>query len=122
MTNFAQLKMIYNQFFRLADEIRSMVENGELNEAISKLQSKDALIEKFAITKKTLTLTDAEKQEMLELDAKFIEKETSDIELLKSLRSDVALELKKVKNKIKMNRAYSKNVSQREGSMLDLSE
>jgi len=121
MTEFKQLKSIYNQLFNVADEIKSMMDKEEFNEAITKLQYKDILIEKFALTKKNITLTDEEKEEIVEIEAKLKKIEFRNIEFLKGLHSDVARELKKTNNSLKINRAYSKKGSQ-QGSMLDLSE
>ena len=122
MTDFDQLKMIYNQFFNLADEIKSMIDSEEYNEAISRLQYKDGLIEKFALTKRSAHLNEIERQEMLEIEAKLKEKEKTDLDFLKSLRSEVAKELQKVNSNIKMRKAYSKKDPLQQGSMLDLSE
>jgi len=116
-----QLKTIYNQLFNIAGEIKSMLEKEEFNEAITKLQYKDALINKFALTKKTITISSEEKKELAELEAKLKELELGNIEFLKGLRSDVAIELKKTNSTLKINRAYSKKGSQ-QGSLLDLSE
>ena len=122
MTQFEQLKGIYKQFFNLADEIKSMIDKEEYNEAISKLQYKDTLIAKFALTKKTVTLNEEEKQEMIEIEAKLKEIEANNLEFLKSMHSEVAAKLKKTNKTLKMNKAYSKKDSQQKGSMLDISE
>jgi hypothetical protein len=122
MTDFEQLKLIYNQFFNLATEIKSMINNEEYNEAISKLQYKEALIEKFATAKKTMNLTETEMKEMHEIEAKFIEAERNNLDFLKNLRSEVANELKKVNSNLKITKAYSKKAESQGGSILDLSE
>lgn len=122
MTQFEQLKLIYNQLFNLADEITFMVEKEEFNEAISKLQHKDNLIKTFLTAKKTVELDESQEQEMLLLDEKLKEKEVNNIEILKNLRSDVAAELRKTKKSLKVNNAYSVHTDEHQGSMFDLSE
>ena len=122
MSTFEQLKMIYSQFSNIADEIKSMINNEEYNEAISKIQYKETLIEKLALVKNNITITDAEKEEMLEIEAEFIKKEKSNLDFLTGLHADVAVKLREVNQSLKITKAYAQNTTRQGGSILDMSE
>ena len=122
MSTFEQLKMIYSQFSNIADEIKSMINNEEYNEAISKIQYKETLIEKLALVKNNIIITDAEKEEMLEIEAEFIKKEKSNLDFLTGLHADVAVKLREVNQSLKITKAYAQNTTRPGGSILDMSE
>lgn len=122
MTPFEQLKMLYAQFFNVADEIKSMVEADEYNEAISKLQYKDSLIEKLAHLKKNITLNPEEETEINEIEDKLKIKEQENISLLIGLRDEVSAELKKTNKNLRVNSAYNVQKNDNQGSMIDFSE
>ncbi|HNW25400.1 MAG TPA: hypothetical protein PLG15_02500 [Candidatus Gastranaerophilaceae bacterium] len=122
MTQFSQLKLLYNQFFRLSDEIKSMIVNDEFNEAISVVQRKDALIKAIIEAKKTLEIKEEEKSEMEALEKDLKEKELANINLLKDLQHEVAQQLGKTNKSLKLNSAYSAQNDENSGSMLDFSE
>ena len=122
MSTFEQLKMIYSQFSNIADEIKSMINNEEYNEAISKIQYTETLIEKLALVKNNIIITDAEKEEMLEIEAEFIKKEKSNLDFLTGLHADVAVKLREVNQSLKITKAYAQNTTRPGGSILDMSE
>lgn len=122
MSQFEQLKMLYNQFLTLAAEIKSMIDQEEYNEAISKLQHKNTLIQRLATIKKNLALSEEENEEILKIEEMVKDAEKTNLEYMKGLRSEVAAELKKINKTLKVSNAYSKGNSQQQGSILDLSE
>lgn len=122
MTNFENLELLYNQFFNLADEINAMIENGDYNSAISKLEYKDKLIKKLLTTKKTVNLTIDDRRKLSLIEEKLKEKEQNNINFLGKLRNEVSEELKDTKNKLKMNTAYESKTEHNRGVYVDISE
>ncbi len=122
MTQFSQLKLLYNQFFKLAEEIKSMIVNEEFNEAISIVQRKENLIKSIIEAKKTLEISGEEKTEMENLEKDLKEMELVNINLLKDLQNEVAQQLGKTTKNLKLNNAYSAQDDENSGSMLDFSE
>lgn len=122
MTQFSQLKLLYDQFFRLSDEVKSMIVNEEFNEAISVVQRKDNLIKNIVEIKKTLEITNEEKIEMEALEKELKEAELANINLLQDLQHEVAHQLGKTTKNLKLNNAYFSKNDKNSGSMLDFSE
>ena len=122
MTQFHQLELLYNQFSKLADEIEFMVDNEEYNEVISRLQYKDSLIKQFKLVKKTVILDEETTAKMLLMEEELVKREKQNIEKLTKLRDDVACELSKTKKSVKLNNAYVKTSTQKQGSIMDYSE
>lgn len=122
MTSFENLELLYNQFYNLADEIKSMIENENYKEAISKLGYKNKLIKKLITTKKTVDLTAVDKQKLLLMDEKLKEKEQNNITFLDKLRIEVSKELNETKGKLKINTAYEIKKENNSGRMVDFSE
>lgn len=121
MSHTDQLKRLYNQFFNIADEIKSLVEKEEFQEALSKIQYKDTLIKKFVTEKKSIVLSEEDKKEVQELDKLLIEKEESNLQMLKELHAKVGAELNKTNKNLKLNNAYAA-LNKPKGSILDFSE
>jgi len=122
MTPFEQLKALYHQFFNLAAEIKSMVDASEYNEAISKLQYKDSLIEELVLMKKNIALDDEEQAQISLIENELKAKEKENITLLIRLRDEVSAELKKTNKNLKVNSAYIVGKDNKQGSMIDFSE
>lgn len=121
MTQFSQIKLLYNQFFNLADEIITLVEAEDYSEIIAKLHYKDTLITKFSQIKKHLNLNEEEKQEMKLLEEKLIEKEQNNIDLLKEMQDQIGAKLNKTDKNLKLNSAYTVQ-NENQGSILDFTE
>ena len=121
MTQFEQLKHFYTQFFNLANEIKSMIDAEEYNEAISKVLHKEPLVNQFLAVRKALTLSDEEQKQAESIEKELMEKEKNNIDRLMNLQGDLVTELKKTKHNLKVNNAYTVNPGQ-QGSMLDFSE
>ena len=121
MTQLNQLKCFYSQFQNLSDEIKSMIDSEEYNEAISKVLHKENLVKQFLDVRKAVVLTEDEKKEAEAMEKDLMEQEESNIDRLMNLRGDVSSELKKTKKNLKLNNAYSVN-DPNKGSMLDLTE
>lgn len=121
MTKFEQLESLYKQFFNLADEIESLVEDEEYNEALSRLQYKDSLIKKLALIKKTVEVDNPQLEKMLEMEKNLIKREKENIETLKSLKDNILSQMHKTKHNINVNNAY-KTSTDNQGAILDFKE
>ena len=121
MSQFDELKSLYKQFFNIADEITSMIDRDELNEAMSKIKYKDTLVKKFVLAKKTITIEESQKAEIIKLEEEFIKREKAVIEKLKTMQLEVSQELKKINKNLKVNNAYTVQ-KEAQGSILDISE
>lgn len=122
MNSFEQLKHLYHQLFNLADEIKYMIESEEYNEAISKLKHKDSLIDKLTLLKKNAVMMPEEEAQIQSIEEEFKVLELENITLLSGMRAEVAQELKKINQNLKVNTAYIVNDENRQGSMADYSE
>lgn len=121
MTQFEQLEGLYKQFFNLADEIKSLVENEEYIEAASRIKYKESLIKKLSLTRKTVILKEGEQEKVSNLEKLLVEKENENIERISYLRDNASIELMKTKKNLKINNAYTVDKSA-QGSILDFSE
>lgn len=121
MTQFDQLKILYSQLFNIADEIKPLVEKGEFNETISRLEYKDDLMRKFLTARKTMELAPEEQAEAEELEKKLIEKEQNNINFLKKIKDEAGSELKKTRKNLKLNAAYRVK-QEKPGGILDFTE
>lgn len=122
MTQYANLELLYNQFFNLAEEIKQMIEKEEYNDAIIKLSYKEKLMKKLSVTKKTVTFTAEETAKLHQIEQKLQEKELENLNYLSKLRSEMGQILKNTKSKVKMNSAYGAFSKETSGVHVDISE
>ena len=102
MTQFENLELLYHQFFNLADEIKMMVDKEQYDEAVEKMQYKDQLIKKLLTTKKTVELSDKDRQKLDLIEAKLQEKEQNNLILFKKVFDEVGESLDQTKKKVKI--------------------
>lgn len=121
MTQFDQLKILYNQLFNIAAEVKMLVEKDEYDEAFIMLKHKDELMKKFLSAKKTILLNSDEQKEADMLDKELLEKEQANIDFLVNLKAEVGRELNKTSKNIKLNAAYTTK-SENSGGILDFTE
>lgn len=122
MTQFQQLELLCFQFYNLSDEIKKLIENEEYQAAINKLNDKETLLRKLVIAKKTVDITDDEKNDLDILEEKIRQKDKEIINFLANLKEEVKRELTITKNKVRVNTAYSQNNEKKTGTFLDFSE
>lgn len=122
MTQFAQLEMIYTQFVNLINEINIMIDNEEYDFAIQKLPQKDKLLKKLLNTKKTVNLTQEERQKIELIEQTIKEKETRTLNDLKKLQNEIAKEISSTKSKVKIGSAYALQAENDQGAIIDISE
>jgi len=122
MTQFKNLELLYNQFFNLADEIKTMIEQEEYNAAIIKLKYKDKLMKKLSVMKKTVIFTDEDTSKLHVIEQKLQEKELENISYLSKLRSETEQKIQTTNKKVKVNSAYSIHSNKESGVFVDVSE
>lgn len=122
MTQFANLELLYNQFFNLADEIKQMIEEEDYSEAIIKLDYKDKLMKKLSVTQKTVIFSEEEKARLHQIEQKLQEKERENINYINKLRNEMGQKLKSTNSRVKMNSAYDMYSKKSSGVIVDISE
>lgn len=121
MTQFSQIELIYNQLSNLLNEISSLIKDEEYSLASSKIQLKDKLVKQLAAAQKTVNFTAQEKTKMQTMEATIREQNDTMLADLQKLRTELAVEVKETKNKIKLNSAYE-HPAERHGNLIDISE
>lgn len=122
MTQFQNLEILYNQLFNLADEIKMMVDKEQYDEAVEKMQYKDKLIKKLITTKKTVELSDEDKQKLDRIEEELQEKEQNNITIFKKIFDEMGESLNKTKKKAKISSAYSVQNETQRGTFVDITE
>lgn len=122
MTQYANLELLYNQFFNLAEEIKQMIEKEEYEDAILKLSYKEKLMKKLSVTKKTVIFTEEETAKLHQIEQKLQEKELENLDYLNKLRNEMGQKLKNTNSKVKMNSAYGVYSKETSGVYVDISE
>ena len=122
MTQFADLELLYNQFLKLADEIKDLIDKEDYNEVNAKTKHKDSLIKKLFMMRKTVILSteEAEKTKAIEEEIKL--KEQRNLDYLKGLRAKVGDNLKVTRKKVRINSAYQAQLESKNGSIVDCLE
>ena len=123
-TAFTQLKALCKQFINLAKEIDYMVDKEEFNAALSRIEGKDNLINKYHLAKKVTKLSPAEQEEINALEQKIVEYEKSNIEKFEQIKDSALLDLIKTNKNLKVNQAYTSRYfsEENQGSILDFTE
>lgn len=121
MNQFEQLKLIYNQFFAMAENIKNMVEKEEYNEALSLVNQKEKLLKKLLLVRKAAVLEPEEKEQLKIIEAQLSEKELENINMLRFLHEKVKSELIETNKKLKISNAYSQNINET-GKHVNLTE
>jgi len=122
MTQFKDLELLYNQFSNLTDEISSMIELEEFELISNKVNYKERLMTRIANAKKTTKLTEEEQEKTLLMEKTLREKEHANIEALEKMQAAVGLELRKSRNKLKVNHAYETTSREKQGVFIDIEE
>lgn len=122
MTQFENLELLYKQFFNLADEIKSLIEKEEYNDAIAKLMYKDKLMKRLSSTKKTVNFTEDDREKLHIIEQKLQEKEQENIKFLSELRGEIGEKLSITKKKFKVSSAYTIESNKNSGVFVDVSE
>ena len=119
---FEQLKILYKQILATSIEIKNLIEKKNFDEALSREAHKTQLINKVNVVRKSFELTDFEQSTIRKIVEKFQQQELENLEILKHLKDDTALELKTLNAKTKITNKYSNDIEAQEGSILDFSE
>lgn len=122
MTQFNDLELIYNQFFNLTEEINDMIDKEDYRSAVLELKHKDNLVKKLLMARKTVVVTDEQKQKLDLMEKRITDNEHKILIALEKLREEVGEAIKITKKKVKVSSAYSSYSHERQGSMIDISE
>ena len=122
MSQYEQLKLLYNQIINITVEEDKLFDNKAFQELDALLSHKNNLINQIVILVKNIKLSNAEQTEIQELECKYKENEERNIEKFSKVRDTLGLELKKTNKNLKLKNAYAKAIKSNQGSILDLSE
>lgn len=118
---FEQLIMQYNQLLNGAYDIRKMIENEDLDSAITMLKAREELFLSCKCMRKFLDLSVEEEQELNALLDKLRELELENIKLLSTGMDEVRMQLKKAQQNEKILHAYDFDENQK-GSIINYTE
>lgn len=122
MTTFEDIKLIYNQFLNLSEEINLMIEQEDYDEANIKIQHRNKLINRIINVKKTVVLKDHEKEQIMQLEQKIVNDNKKLIKGLEENKDEIGKELKDINKKVRINSAYDIKSGNDQGKIVDYSE
>lgn len=122
MTDFSQLKLMYNQFDNLSAQINQLIADEDYETADLKTKDKEKLIKKIFLAKKTVKFSEAEKEKIDLIDKKISEANHKLIASMEQAHRELAEELSKSKKKVKINSAYDITTKEKTGKLIDTSE
>ena len=106
INDFNHLKLLYDQFFKFNQHIKSLIENGDWEAVDLAIQEKEKLQRRILSFEKP-HIEDIKKiKELDEFRKKLIKLEIENIELVKSLKSDILKEISNVKLAKKILNTY----------------
>lgn len=122
MTQFEQLKILYNQYSNLSDEITKLICDEDYDSIFAKMQYKENLMQKLVSAKNTTNLTEDEAKYAFLIEKELWAKEQNNIVLLSKLHKEIGETLKDTNKKVKINSAYNMVNNEKTGLFCDLSE
>lgn len=122
MTQFKDFELICNQYFNLISEISSMIQEEQYETVIEKMEYKNKLIKKLFLAKKTVQLTEEEKEKTNLIEQKIRDYEAKTLSSLEELHKKIGEELKNANKQVKINSAYSIQVEDEHGVLINISE
>lgn len=122
MTQFGQIELLFNQYINLSKEIDDSIKDGDYFEAEEKIESRGKLVKKIYLAQKTAKLDEEQKQKFGSIKQQMEEIQNSQIKSLTQLREQTGIELKKTKEKVKINTAYDLSTTKIKGSLVDITE
>src|SRR5574344_1979934 len=111
MTEFKQLKILYDNFEKLETELSKLKENERTD-----------LSKEIYLAQKTVSLTKEQSEEINKLNKEISKRTQTIIEELETSHKELAKELKETNQKVKINSAYSQSEQVNLGNMIDTAE
>lgn len=118
---YEQLILQYNQLKNGCDDIARMIENDDLDNALTMLNSREQIYLNCKCMRKFLELTPVQQKELDILLDEIKEKELSNIKKLEQIMADVQQELKISQKNQKIQNAYESNTDFT-GSIVNIEE
>lgn|SRR5574344_89879 len=122
MTEFKQLKILYDNFEKLETELSKLIENENFDEATLKVNERTDLSKEIYLAQKTVSLTKEQSEEINKLNKEISKRTQTIIEELETSHKELAKELKETNQKVKINSAYSQSEQVNLGNMIDTAE
>lgn len=122
MTDFASIKLLYNRYSALCDEIKSLIDYEDYESVYEVIFEKDKLIKQIAAAKRTVVYKEGEEAEHALIENEVKNKDAGNIEHLKNLYNQIGSELKKTQKTVKVNNAYAKSQENKSGVFVDIEE
>lgn len=122
MTQFSQIELLFNQYLNLSKEIDNAIKDEDYSDAENKIESRGKIVKKIYLAQKTANMNDEQKQKFKSIKQKMEETQNGQIKSLTELRELAGIELKKTKEKVKINTAYDLSPMKMKGSLVDITE
>ena len=115
---FEQLEILYKQVLNLSKEIKLLIFNEKYDDVVAQEAYKSQIVSKITLVKKTVKLSDEEKNAINELKKEILFQEKENLNHLKELREKSLTELKNISNKSKVSNKYEQ-IEPTEGTICD---
>ncbi|MBR1942532.1 flagellar protein FliT [bacterium] len=115
---FEQLEILYKQVLNLSKEIKLLIFNEKYDDVVAQEAYKSQIVSKITLVKKTVKLSDEEKNAINELKKEILFQEKENLNHLKELREKTLTELKNISNKSKVSNKYEQ-IEPTEGTICD---
>lgn len=122
MSQYDQLKLLYNQLINLTEEENKLVEAKAYQEIDSMLVYKAKLIRRVVVLKNMIEFTPHEAEEFSQIEQKYKQNEERNIQKFSKIKDELGLKLKNTQKNINLKSAYAKEKKERQGSLLDYTE
>ena len=122
MTKFEDLELIYNQFLNLSTEIKTLVQEENFTTALEKTNAKEKLIKKLISARKTITITEENKEKLESLEKKLRETDKENLDFSAKIHANLKEKLKSAKKQTKVQSAYEVHTEESGGHYVDITE
>ena len=102
-----QLKCMYSQLFNLNEEIKTLVANGQIDDAVIKSSMIDNLMKKIKFARLGMTIPEEFKNEIENLESKAVVDIKYTLDSLIKIQENLKNDINKTKNTIKIKNAYT---------------
>ena len=118
---YEQLILQYNQLKNGSEDIRRMIQNGDLDSAMTMLKSREEIFLNCKCMRKYLELTPVQEKELSKLLDELRESEMENIRMLSKNMTEVQRELKLAQQTEKLQQAYDFDEDQK-GTIINIQE
>lgn len=103
---FEQFELLYKQVLATSKEIKTLIDEQNYDEILSREGHKGQLVSKISLVEKTLDLSEEQKVSIEDLRAQILAQDKENIERMQTLRDETFMELKKENEKEKFANKY----------------